>query len=634
MQPFASLPITPCTLRSLVRALAALLTLCAGAAGAQSLEGVLMPGAVIEGHAKYESDCRKCHIPFNRAAQDGLCLDCHKEVAADVRQKGGFHGRLKPQPCRTCHTEHKGRTVNIAPLDERSFDHRQTDFVLRGAHAAPKVKCQSCHVAKKKHREAPGQCDGCHRKDDVHKGSLGAACADCHTDNNWKEARFDHDKTHFPLRGKHAPAKCESCHKNNRFKETPTACNACHAKDDKHKGRFGEKCETCHVDRDWTTLRFDHDTDTRYPLRGRHRGLKCETCHAGHLYRDKLQTACIACHRKNDKHEGTLGTACGDCHTERNWKEARFDHGKTRFPLRGKHDTIDCKACHKTAVFRDAPTACVACHRKDDKHKGTLGEACGDCHTERNWKESKFDHARTRFPLLGKHVTTKCEECHRDPDFKRTPSECFACHKKDDAHEGQEGERCGDCHGAETWKKAKFDHGRARFPLTGKHLVVECKKCHATPRYKDAKSECIACHDGDDARTHKRRLGPDCASCHNARDWKIWDFNHDRKTRFLLDGAHAKLACYACHKLPVEKNASLSMTCVNCHASDDVHEGTYGRQCERCHVSASFRQIRQRMGAHDMRGELAWLCAILPGAGGRTCAGALGRGASDSRGLP
>ena len=33
------------------------------AAGAQSLEGVLMPGKVISGHAKFEEQCAKCHGP-------------------------------------------------------------------------------------------------------------------------------------------------------------------------------------------------------------------------------------------------------------------------------------------------------------------------------------------------------------------------------------------------------------------------------------------------------------------------------------------------------------------------------------------------------------------------------------------
>jgi len=596
--------------------------LACGPVLAQGLERVLIPGPVIEGHAKYEDECRNCHVPFNRAAQNGLCLGCHKETAVDVNWETGYHGRLKPQPCRACHTDHKGRDAKIATFDDTAFDHGKTDFALRGAHVSPKTACRSCHAPGKKYREAPRRCADCHAKKDVHKGRLGIACADCHTEDEWKKTKVDHDKTRFPLRGGHAPLKCESCHKDDRFKETPTACIGCHRKEDKHKARFGEKCEACHGDRDWKTFRFDHDVDTHYPLRGRHRGITCESCHAGHLYRDKLQTACIACHRKDDKHQGTLGVSCGDCHTERNWKETRFDHDKTRFPLRGKHDVVKCDSCHKSAVFRDAQSECVACHRKDDSHKGALGEACGRCHTERDWKESTFDHGKTRFPLLDSHARVNCESCHRDANYKRAPTDCYGCHTKDDTHEGQQGRACESCHDAGTWKKARFDHWRARFPLLGRHLVVECGKCHATQRYKDAKSECVACHERDD--THKRRFGMRCDTCHNARAWRIWDYNHDRQTRFPLDGAHKNLDCHACHRQPVDTRAKLPMDCASCHASDDMHDGAFGRQCEKCHVTSSFKRIKQRVSAGGAAGLLAGFCAFPTPALAARCVDALG----------
>ena len=49
-----------------------------------------MPGKVIAGHAKYEAECSNCHVKFDRAAQDGLCRDCHKPVGADVAAKQGL----------------------------------------------------------------------------------------------------------------------------------------------------------------------------------------------------------------------------------------------------------------------------------------------------------------------------------------------------------------------------------------------------------------------------------------------------------------------------------------------------------------------------------------------------------------
>ncbi len=563
-----------------------------GTASADTLESVLMPGKVIRGHMKTEGKCDACHVRFDREGQNGRCRDCHKDVSRDIQAKQGYHGRIKEQSCRTCHTEHKGRDARIVVLDEKRFDHRQTDYLLKGKHAD--VECAKCHAPERKHRDAPGVCIGCHKKDDTHKGKLGTKCADCHTETDWKETRFDHDSTDFKLEDKHAKAKCKDCHKDNEFKNTSMACVACHRKDDKHKGRFGEKCQSCHNAKAWDDVQFDHDRDTRYVLRGKHRQAKCETCHAGNPYRETLQTACVACHRKDDKHKNSLGEKCGDCHVERDWKEARFDHNQSRFPLRGKHDDIECKACHKSPIFRDTPMTCIACHKKDDKHKGSLGDKCGDCHGERNWKDHRFDHDKTRFALFGKHREVKCDDCHKDQKYKNTPTACLACHKKDDVHKGQQGDKCEQCHNAQDWKQTTFNHGRTRFPLLGRHVTVECKKCHVTQQYKDVKSDCLSCHDKDDV--HKRRLGTQCESCHNARAWTLWDFNHDRRTRFLLDGGHRGLDCYSCHNKPVTGKAVLPMSCVSCHDKDDVHEGAFGRQCDKCHGTDSFKRIKLRMG--------------------------------------
>ncbi len=592
------------------------LAFAAGSAGAQSLESALSPGPLIEGHAKVEGQCEKCHVRFDRAAQDRLCMDCHKEVGQDVRQHTGFHGRQKPQACRACHTEHKGRDVRIAQFDRKTFDHAQTDFALRGGHA--RVECDKCHESGKKFRAAPQECVACHRKDDKHKGSLGPKCADCHTETGWKQTRFDHTKTRFALTGKHIDARCESCHKAENFKDTPMACVACHRKDDKqHKGRFGEKCETCHGTQDWKKTTFNHDTDTKYALAGKHRAARCESCHTGPLYQDHLSTACNDCHAKDDKHKGTLGTNCAACHNERGWKEkGRFDHGKTKFPLLGKHLDTECKSCHLSTLFKEAPTQCIGCHRKDDKHERTLGEACGDCHTERDWKTTRFDHARTRFPLHGAHgaARVKCADCHRDArSFRNTATDCFACHRKDDKHEGQQGKDCAQCHVDSEWKSvAKFDHGLTRFPLLGKHAPLDCAKCHVGKRFKDAQRQCSACHLKDDH--HKKTLGTACEQCHNVRSWKAWTFDHDRQTKFALDGKHKGAACSACHSRPAEGRVTASSACYACHAKDDVHESSFGRQCEQCHVTESFRKIRSRVGRPAGNSDLRW--PLIPAARG------------------
>ena len=593
----------------LARWLVVLLLALLGSASAraQSMESVLSPGTLAKAHAKWDDSCRSCHLPFDRKAQDRLCTDCHKDIGRDLAERSGMHGRLKPQPCRSCHTDHRGREMQIAPLDTKAFDHQQTDFALRGRHRD--TDCVKCHVAGKKYSAAAQDCQSCHRKDDVHKGALGARCENCHDEKNWRDTRFDHSGTRFALTGAHLQARCESCHKTREYKDAPRDCIGCHRKDDKHKAQFGEKCESCHNDRRWRDLLFRHDVDTRYPLRDKHRDLRCTSCHTGPLYRDKLASDCLSCHQKDDKHKGTLGRDCASCHSERGWKDTqqRFDHDRTAFPLLGKHVRSQCKDCHQSLVYREAPSSCVACHRKDDKHERTLGERCADCHTETDWKAPRFDHASTRFALRGAHgaATLACKSCHKDAkSYRDAPRDCIACHRKDDKHEAQLGERCESCHDEQRWKGARFDHAKARFALAGAHLAAKCESCHQSLRYRDAPRDCLGCHRKDDK--HKARLGAACESCHNVRAWRLWRFDHDRQTDYPLQGAHAKLGCESCHRQPAggtQKIAPLQRSCVACHAKDDAHDRGFGLRCEQCHQPTSWTQVRNNgLGAAVQQG--------------------------------
>jgi hypothetical protein len=565
-------------------------------------ESVLMPGKVIEGHAKLEEDCNECHVRFDKEAQTRLCSDCHKEVKADVLKHEGFHGRLEEKECRACHTEHRGRKANIIVLDTKNFDHAKTDFPLLGTHQKQeKIKCKDCHETKKKYREASSACNDCHRKADKHKGSLGTDCKNCHNERDWKETKFDHslEKTRFVLTGKHADVKCGKCHvEPAKYKGAPHECVGCHLKADKHKGQYGKKCETCHTEKDWKKIQFEHDTQTKFKLLGKHELAKCVSCHKKPLYaKEKTPTTCIACHRKDDVHKGGLGEKCETCHNEEKWKSVKFDHDKdTKFLLLGKHVTTKCDACHKPELKIAAEklaTTCIGCHKKDDKHKVNFGTKCETCHKEKDWKEISFDHDRdTKYALKGKHEKVKCTSCHTGNLYQqKLAQDCISCHKKDDVHKEKLGKRCESCHNEKDWKDAKVDHGRARFPLLGLHVKVECKKCHQTQLFRDTPSDCFSCHKKDDDKVHKRRLGNKCESCHNARSWKAWDFDHDKRTKFKLDGGHKKPDCYACHKKEMDDRIVVPRSCVGCHENDDKHQGEFGQLCERCHVTSDFRTI-------------------------------------------
>lgn len=587
-----------CINRLAVRATVAAIVLACGAgfASAQNLETAIMPGKLIDGHAKLEADCKNCHVRMDRSAQPRLCMDCHKEVAADVRARTGHHGRLKQQECRSCHTEHKGRDANIVPLEPAKFDHAQTDFMLRGKHTS--VQCASCHRARAKYSQAPADCAACHRKNDKHKGGLGTKCTNCHDERGWKENRFDHATTKFPLAGSHADVQCTKCHVEQRFAGISHECASCHRKDDAHKGHFGARCETCHDSGKWKSPTFRHDADTRFPLRFRHRTAKCDSCHRRPPAQEKLATACVSCHRRDDAHKATLGEKCESCHSERGWKTTLFDHNRdARFALRGKHAAAKCEGCHKDMDFRvQPPKECAGCHAKDDRergHKGQLGAQCSRCHNERAWKNTAFDHNQSEFPLAGRHAQIECRQCHVSAEFKDAKKDCASCHAKDDKHKEKLGLRCGDCHDPRGWKPVSFDHNaKSRFKLDGAHIKVECLSCHTAP-VKDKPSlgiDCASCHAKDDR--HKQRLGPLCADCHETRTWKSGRFDHNQKSRFKLAGAHVKVACISCHTAPLKDKPAMGMECASCHGrNDDVHFGSYGNDCGRCHVPENWRKV-------------------------------------------
>jgi hypothetical protein len=506
-----------------------------------SMEKALMPGELSAPHAKFEEDCTNCHKFFGQEHQNNLCLDCHdhKNIAEDIQKGQGFHGRIpdvKNKDCRVCHSEHKGRQHSIVLLDKQTFDHRATDFPLRGRHSdAP---CQACHKKDKKtkkplaYHEAPTQCIKCHKKDDAHDGRLGKQCGSCHAQTRWQDFRFDHSVTKFKLEGKHKGVECRNCHPQQRYSGAPKKCFACHQRDDKHKGKYGEKCQDCHTVSGWGSQKFDHDKDTDYPLKGRHKSVTCQQCHRSEGFKknekkkiEKLSTDCYACHRLQDEHKEQYGRKCKDCHTVKGWKKLIFDHKKTDFPLKGKHEDVACGDCHKGILYKE---------------------------------DLKLD--------------------------------CFSCHRQDDVHREQQGKKCQDCHNEKGWQhKVAFDHNLVKFPLLGAHAALACEECHSSGSFKDTKAQCLSCHKDDDV--HKRGLGPRCDLCHYVGDWKAWEFDHDKQTDFKLTGKHKGIVCNACHYEPVEKEIDMPSDCQSCHLKDDAHDGEFGRHCQRCHNAKSFTDV-------------------------------------------
>jgi hypothetical protein len=417
-----------------------------------AFERLIMPGKLSEPHAKLEQDCGKCHQPFSQQGQNALCASCHKDVARDLAEKIGFHGKrpeIASKDCRFCHTEHKGREADIVRFDRASFDHETTNFKLEGRHA--RTDCGGCHLPGKKFREAKSDCVDCHKAASPHREQLGERCQDCHATTGWVQVKsYDHAKTKFPLTGSHQDVTCKSCHAGERWRGVAVECVSCHLQQDVHKTRNGAKCEECHSTRRWADVRFDHDAQTKFPLMGKHRGVECGKCHVEDPHRVKPATACVACHKKDDAHKGQLGEQCVKCHGEGGWKsDVKFDHAVTRFPLKGKHADAKCEDCHKSRAYKEVPLTCSGCHSDAKSHDGRLGSNCATCHAPNTWKQARFDHStQTKFKLVGRHATATCYSCHATRHVTRATlsTDCYTCHKSQDRHQGAFGRDCGKCH--------------------------------------------------------------------------------------------------------------------------------------------------------------------------------------------
>ena len=332
----------------------------------------------------------------------------------------------------------------------------------------------------------------------------------------------------------------------------------------------------------------------------------CDSCHQK-FERQRQRVLCLACHEEVGTdiearigYHGRDGSArsdrCASCHTDHEGRNAdiigldvaTFDHKLTDFMLEGKHTEIDCRDCHAlNERYREAPSDCFGCHEADNIHEPSLGTECASCHNPANWKDVQFDHDTTGYPLVGHHTEASCTGCHEDKSFRFTPTNCYGCHAKDDAHNGRSGRECENCHNPTDWTDTSFNHARdTEFPLDGHHATLSCDDCHSSDPFSDGlQINCYSCHAESD--NHKGHFGEACETCHVTEDWKQIAFDHDTDTNHPLNGAHETIKCEECHVEPIFV-VKLQSDCLACHEDDDAHESTQGPVCNDCHNEISW----------------------------------------------
>ena len=254
-----------------------------------------------------------------------------------------------------------------------------------------------------------------------------------------------HDRTNFPLTGKHRTLSCRECHLNLVFEGTPTDCEVCHwqrRQDDRYGLRLGMRCSDCHTPQSWKKVdpaKWSHETETGFRLEGSHRTLDCETCHGSSGFAPR-PTACFSCHeadylgtREPNHTEANFPTDCAACHSQRAWEDASFAH--TAFSLQGQHASAACTDCHQNGVYSGTPSDCASCHIDDynsttnPNHKAAgFPLDCSQCHgtTASGFDGANFSHD---FPIQsGRHSGNSCSACHPSSNFQTFS--CFECHEQ------------------------------------------------------------------------------------------------------------------------------------------------------------------------------------------------------------
>lgn len=204
---------------------------------------MVAPGKLIPGHRQLEADCFACHAPL-AGADSARCAGCHKPAEIGRLTTEGrpvakplastpFHQKLASQDCVACHSDHAG--VKRFRQQGR-FNHA---LLQKGT----REQCQDCH-------KSPA--------DSLHQQITGN-CSQCHSQDKWTPATFDHDK-YFALDRDHN-TRCVTCHVRNDYSRY--TCYGCHEhtpdnlrrKHIKEGIRDYDNCVECHRNADEHDIR-------------------------------------------------------------------------------------------------------------------------------------------------------------------------------------------------------------------------------------------------------------------------------------------------------------------------------------------------------------------------------------------
>jgi hypothetical protein len=412
---------------------------------------------------------------------------------------------------------------------------------------------------------------------------------------------FDHSKTGFLLRDVHFTLKCEQCHVDGIFKNTPKECAGCHTTGTRVAAKpkpinhvpTNSACDACHViAANFLVTSYDH-----FGITG-----NCALCHNGQslgvmskpVNHFPTSLPCESCHTNTSSflitrmdHTGVT-TGCAICHGGQFKKVVnQYSYGN-HIPAYGQ----DCGSCHTGyttflgAVYNHAGVAANSC---DGCHNGTFGGVrsksanhiptpggtfCDTCHTSANTNsyttfQGALLHSSYAVPSGG------CYNCHNGAYLAANAQPRPATHIPGTATNPIT-QSCDACHTSGSYTS---------FSLAGFHTI-------AANNAAIASGPCSTCHNGSyTGWTSSNGMYPqaksashiitsqDCYTCHSSA-------NTSNYTTFLGAGMHGIAA----------NNVGIAGTCgkAGCHDGSGtggafghpitaVHNAI-GINCDLCHT--------------------------------------------------
>lgn len=137
------------------------------------------------------------------------------------------------------------------------------------------------------------------------------------------------------------------------------------------------------------------------------------------------------------------------------------------------------------------------------------------------------------------------------------------------------------------------------YPLSGKHLGLDCQTCHTTGAFSGTPARCSDCHA---SVTPVQHYPGSCDTCHVSVAWKEIHFDHKANPTTDCLTCHTRNAppnhfqgqCSLCHTISAWLPATFNHTavkatnCVACH-TDKRPVDHYSGQCSLCHSTQKWK---------------------------------------------